>query len=97
MWLSASMPPEVSPVEYRAVLKAQAERNVHHNLTAHQLDTPSRTRQPAILRRSSTLRRQVKAEESVPEMALHRHSMTEPESVHDRPIVRAESVPPRAP
>lgn len=97
MWLSASMHPEVSPDEFRAFLKAQAERNVHHNLTAHQLDTPSRTRQPAILRRSSTLRRQVKAEESVPEMALHRHSMTEPESVHDRPIVRAESVPPRSP
>ena len=89
MWLSASMHPEVSPDEFRAFLKAQAERNVHHNLTAHQLDTHSRMRQPGILRRSSTLRRQVKAEESVPEMTLHRHSMTDSEPVHDGPIVRA--------
>lgn len=97
LWLSASMHPEVSPDDFRAFLKAQAERNVQHNTTAHQLDTPSRAHQPGIIRRSSTLRRQLKAEESVPELTPHRHSMSDPEPVHDHPIVRAESVPPRSP
>lgn len=96
LWLSASMHPEVSPDDFRAFLKAQAERNLHHNTPSLQPDTPSQAHQPGIIRRSSTLRRQLKVEESVPELTTHRHSMLDPEPVHDHPILRAESVPPRS-
>ena len=75
IWVPASAHPEVSPGDFRAFMREQAERNVQHAEAAPEVLL---TRSPSLTRRASLLRQQVHPDEAPPARRGSLLAMDEP-------------------
>lgn len=102
LWVSASIHPEVSPSEFRAFLREQAEKNVSLHpaeaVTSQDLAARYLARSASLTRRGSSLRKQVEGDErDTPPPSPEKETLPAVPKTADVPEVVAPAIPPVPP